>query len=60
MKKKAKIILVSWIALLLTACGESADDGKINAPVSSDMEDAMYPGFPPTHNYAGGVMPSAS
>ena len=42
MKKKAKIILVSWIVLLLTACGESADDGKINAPVSSDMEDAMY------------------
>ena len=22
--------------------------------------DDLYPGFPPTHNYAGGVMPSAS
>ena len=21
---------------------------------------AIYPGFPPTHNYAGGVMPRAS
>jgi hypothetical protein len=42
MKKKAKIIIVSWIALSLIACGKETDDGKINAPVSSDLEDAMY------------------
>lgn len=42
MKKKAKIVIVSWIALSLIACGKETDDGKINAPVSSDLEDAMY------------------
>lgn len=42
MNKAVKLCVLSGLMVFLAACEETVDDGKINAPVSSKLEDAMY------------------